>query len=376
MNKAIFERKTLLDALKRGGVSATTNGTVPILENVKITADGEGVKITSSNLQTETNVFCKAEQMPLDYNIDVCVNAKTITDIMQSVNDYNITLEFGENQLKVCYGAGVMTIPTLPTDEFPSMAKTEEPKAVFEIDNATLRYIVNSAQPFAGKDELRPNMMGVYMGVKEDNTIEYCATDAHRLICETVNIGNFVGEPFEMIVPSEASKSIVNAAQDEGSAVIRKFDGSISVTTDACTLTTVLREGKYPNFHNIIPQPDSVNHIFRVRRNDITNALKRMMTMMSITTYSIRLNFGEGGLEMSAEDLDYGKSGVEKMAAERIQGDNITIGFNGVFLSACLGETESEFVKIRMTAPSRAMVVEDETRPQKTVLLMPITLNY
>lgn len=373
MNKAIFERRALLTALKRGGVNATANGTLPILENVRLTTNGEGFDITSSNISTEITCFCKAEEMP-DDNIDVCVNAKTLTDIMQNVNDYNITLDFEENMLAVRYGAGVMNLPTVPSDEFPSMSKTEEPQCVFELNNENLRYIVNGASAFTGKDELRPAMTSIYISVG-NGTLEYCATDAHRLISERIQAGDFSQDMVEMLIPSMSVKPILNTIQDEGSCVVRKYENSVSVQTDNCKLTTVLTEGKFPNFRAIIPSKESVTKVYRIRRDDITNAIKRMTMMSNMQTNTIVLDFNGGNLTVKAEDLDYGKSGSESVTSENVLGEPITIGFNGSFLSACISEVQSEYVRINMTEANRAMVISDEGRPEKTVLLMPVTIN-
>ena len=143
-NSIILERKTFLEALKTGGASASANATMPILENVRITSDGEnGVKITSNNLQTEVVCFCKAEQMPVD-EFDFCVNAKDITNVCSALKDYNVRLVIEENALNVCYAAGSMKIPTVNSDEFPCLKTDSEPVAVFEIENQSLKNILES----------------------------------------------------------------------------------------------------------------------------------------------------------------------------------------------------------------------------------------
>ena len=83
-------------------------------------------------------------------------------------------------------------------------------------------------------------------------------------------------------------------------------------------------------------------------------------------------------MEISAEDLDIGASGEEKVVCE-YQGDDLEIGFNSAYVNDVLSHlnTEEDII-FKLHSPTKAVVIEPVQKKDNLdlmMLLMPVRLN-
>lgn len=379
-NTLIFNKKNLTEALSFGASCAGVNKMLPITDYIHIYVEGgeTKVKIESNSASIAAKTFVEAEQ-PAFETVDVCVPADGLQKILATLTDYNVTLDFNDSSFEVVYGSGKAKFPFVSSDEFPTNFNSEKENMLNKcvMPSQTLKYIINSTKNFVGNDELRQTMMAVCLTFLEDG-VEYCATDAHKMICEKIKTEGVVGAGNQLLIPKTTNRAIIGLVGDsELPLEIRTYDKFASFKVGENEVCFTLQEGKYPNYRNVIPKDTEDAKRYTILKDELVATTKRMETLASVSSKTIVLGCNSGRIDVSAEDADFGTGGSEQIQVKGFQGadDTVRIGFNATFLNVCLGEVTSHNVVLNLISSNRAAVFTDENKPEKTVLIMPVVVN-
>jgi len=104
--------------------------------------------------------------------------------------------------------------------------------------------------------------------------------------------------------------------------------------------------------------------------------VKRISVFANKVTQQIKLKLSENSVEISSEDVDYGKEGREKITAE-YNGEEMTIGYNAGYVLDILGHTDTEKVVFDFgssTSAGLAYPAEQRENEDILMLVMPIKL--
>lgn len=373
-----FEKKPFLEALKTASMCAGRNTSIPILENIRMRSNEDGsITMMSSSLDVTIDRKIMPSE-PFLGEFDFCVQSKDLNSAVSRLSDFVFLLNIDteNNYLEVSYGSGRIKLPIVSSDEFPftgvdSGAATE---GTFLVKSSSMSYIVDTCKDFVGNDELRPNMMCVYIGVGTDGNLEYCATDAHRLVHEKIPLESQIANDISFMLPKRAFAPVKEICANESDVVrVDVYDTRIVMSTDISTVTTTKPEGKYPNFAPLI----SVNNDkrFRVNKVNLFGAVNRMMSAATANTQMVRFNCSSDIMKLESEDVDFGKAALEKVEVSSSEGDDIVFGLNGLFFKDCIDIVEDNFITITASQPNRAVIMLDDSHPSRTLLLMPVMLN-
>lgn len=102
------------------------------------------------------------------------------------------------------------------------------------------------------------------------------------------------------------------------------------------------------------------------------------MLFSTSSTRRVKFSIKKDSLDISAEDLDIGASGEEKVVCE-YAGDEIEIGFNSAYLNDILNHLSGEEeVIFKLHSATKAVIVEPVQKKENQdlmMLLMPVRLN-
>ena len=148
-----------------------------------------------------------------------------------------------------------------------------------------------------------------------------------------------------------------------------------SFTFENVNLVCRLIDGKYPNYEAVIPK-DNPN-VLTIDRAPFISAIRRVALYANQSTNQVRLKISGKELTFSAEDIDYANEAKERLTCS-YDGEDMEIGFNSKFLLDMLNNLDSEMIKIEMSAPNRAGIlnpVDDNKEEDILMLVMPVMLN-
>ena len=137
-----------------------------------------------------------------------------------------------------------------------------------------------------------------------------------------------------------------------------------------------LVEGNYPSYNSVIPKNNP--NKMAIDRLAFYNTVRRVSVFSNQASNLVKLNINDNQLIISAQDIDFSISAVERLNCE-YDGEEIEIGFKSTFLQEILSNISASDVRMEMSDPSRAGLLlpaeTDEEAEDVLMLLMPMMIN-
>ena len=361
----------LIEAVTIGSQMACKSNVVPIFENTKITV--RSGLITASSFNGETSITKSVNTQCHDDipETSFLVNKKDFLDVLGTIGDETVQVEIGGNNIRIIHGSGVVSLPTSDINDFPIQA-VETDKREYSVDTQSFIRLIDEAKGFVGRDELRPVLTGVRIRMY-DNKAEAASTDATLLYKNS--IGEDTGVFSETILPSYVIPIIIRTFKDSHNIRLSTGSRTVIIKGDNDSEMTIRRiEGAFPNVDSVIPNEEECRTVIKIGVFFLESALKRMLVTASSSHPVVKFEVKGGALTLETIDEDYMKSSKENAIAD-VQGEDITIGFNGMKLHTCLNAIKGDTVTIAIKSASKGALLKDSGDNDKKVLIMPMNLN-
>jgi DNA polymerase-3 subunit beta len=255
--------------------------------------------------------------------------------------------------------------------DYPALPDLSETTRI-DMPGALLRRAIQKTGFAVSRDALRPAMMGIFFQIGAEGG-RAVATDGHRLVKLTVD--NMVSaDPLQFVVPEKAMNLAAKVATDEPCA-ITVDGGYVAFDFGRSRVLARLIDEAYPNYQAVIPVDNEKR--LTVDRVAMLAAVKRVALYSSSMTNQIRLSISADSVSVSAEDIERASEASETVACE-LEGDDLVIGFNAVYLTEVLSNIDAEEVLFEFSSPNRAGVVtplEQKEGESIMMLIMPVMLN-
>lgn len=364
-----INRKHFIDVLSIGGLMSGRAKTVPALEFAKITIKGLNVEVQSFDLENAMSYKGRVESC--DDASSFLAPSQELVKALKTLNDDLVTIKVDDAILEIKHEKGTMTMPIYDASSFPQISKGDEAtKNTYTVDSAKMYEWLTLAQNFASEDNFRPILNGVLIFVK-GATMGVCATDAHKLYVDSVEIAKGFCELRE-VLPSTAIRPLLTIMEDEHTISMVVDNKNFTFTTSNATLTCRIVEGAFPNYDAIIP---TTNNIFlSTNKAELSDSVKRVAMFANKTTSQIKLDIKANQVKIYGSDMDFSKQAIEKLNATH-EGDDIDIGAKADYFHLCLSTISDDNVTITFGDKTRPMLFKDKVCPNKIVLLMPMLTN-
>lgn len=353
-----------------------SNSTMPILENFLLSINDNVLKLTASDLESTMTAVIELENVEGEGS--VAVPAKILLETLKLMPDMPLVfiIDTENNVLKFSSSIGEYGAPCFNSEEFPMVKPIENPKS-FEIRSSVLQRAISKTIFATGNDELRPNMMGVFCELSPEY-ITFVATDAHKLV-RYRNTEVQIEDPVSFILPKKPITHLKNTLQNVNDTVKVEYSADthhICFKFGNLELYSSLKEGKYPNYEAVIPK-DNPN-ILSVGRDEFLKSTRRLGNYSSQSTFQVRLDINETGLNLTAEDADFSYKGSENIVCQ-YDGTPMQIGFNSRFLREMMENIDTPRIRMELSRPDRAALIlpEDSQVENEDVLMliMPVMLT-
>ncbi len=371
--KFIISSSLLLKNLQAIIGVINTNNTLPILDDFLFELKEEGLKVTSSDLETTMSVTIKPDRA--EEPGSVAIPAKILVDTLKTFPDIPLSFVINEtNQLvEISAGEGKYKLSGHKSDEYPRTPLLEETTSI-ELQSEMLAEAINKTLFATGNDELRLVLSGIFCELSPDD-ITFVATDAHKLVrykrtdAKSTDSANF-------ILPKKPLNLLKNILVTEEVPVKLEYNkANAFFSFSNVELVCRLIDGKYPNYEAVIPtnNPNKLT----IDRLSLLTSIRRVSIFANQSTHQIRFKISGKELVLSAEDIDFSNEAKERLTCA-YEGDDMEIGFNSKFMVEMLNNTETAEVLIEMSASNRAGIllpVGNENKDEEILMLvMPVML--
>lgn len=364
-------------ALATAAKVISPKNTLPILDCVKLSMDGEGRwTITASDIENHLSMYIDIDVQDNPAGIDsFCMPVKTLSDILSAMPEQPLTFSINPNnrEVEVRYLQGKFSFMSYDAIEYPGQTDMRDDTLRATLPWSCLMDGCTRALPYVADDELRPVMNGIYVDM-QPNGLTLAASDGHKLIRRRHSDLQF-SERGGFILPRK-TVNILKVLPKSEALNLTIDERRVLIEGDGYSLQSLQIEGRYPNYNGVIPEG---NHIhLTVDRRLMKDALRRILSMSNKASSQVVLELVSGGeaVKLSAHDYDFSTSGEESMQATHNATDALRIAFKGTFLNTLLDTAQSEQIVLSFSDPSRACVMtEAEGDDTLLLLLMPMMIN-
>lgn len=338
--KFTIETSVLHAALGVASVAVDSRLSLPILGNVKLAADQNGVHVTTTNLdlfveQTLPSKGVKPGATTVPFDL--------LHRLTGRLTSTQTEMELAGKSLKIRCGEVNAVLETLPEEEFPPTPQQKDGTPV-TCDAKELLLPLQKVNHAMSDDSSRYQLCGVNI-----NGPEFVATDGKRLAI-------FAGTEFSkesVILPTIFVKSFLKIAPT-GEIIVMVSDGLVAVESDTLRIVCKLVEAQYPNWKPSVPGKPG-KEIFGCGRQELIEALKTCSVfrdgMMNALTISGR------GKEIEVAKDEKIKAMV--LGSELAGQPKLTKRFNANYMLDALGVLEDKNVAIHCDKDSPTLIIQE-----------------
>jgi DNA polymerase-3 subunit beta len=318
----------------------TSRTTLPILSNVLLKAEGNGLVLTATDL--DVTISCGVEANVKKPGA-ATVPVKRFFGVVRELASPEIELEVDEkNACSIRAGASFYKIHGLAAEEFPPIQQFKENKKI-TLPQKKLKGMLKKTSFAISMDESRYVLNGIFISLKE-HKMTMVATDGRRLALVDEEVDIPESSQGEFIVPTKAVNEISRLLLDEGELEMKVTENQIAfnLTSEkgfSVLLISKLVEGNYPNYRQVIPS--ETKERVPLPREEFLAALRRAQIMTSDKANSVKVSLTRNNMAITANSPDVGE-GRESMAVN-YKGPDMAIAFNpGYLIEPLAALTEDE----------------------------------
>jgi len=318
------ERDVLVEALGTAGRAvAGRSGALPVLGGIRLSVSGDGLQVTGTDLDLTITV----EAAVTGGSDGVAVApGRRVTDIVRALEPGAVTVESGDEELRIESGRSHFTVRTHPADDFPRLPAPTGETVTLPVSGLAeaLRQVTRAA---SGEDS-RPILTGVLMAAEESG-LRMVATDSYRLAVRDVRGLGVMSEGQKVLVPSRALNELMRLlGSDAGEITLRLGAHDATFGLPGVSLTTRLIEGEFPNYRQLIPS--NYPNRLMVGRDALLDAVRRVKLLARDATTPVRIALRPTGIELTVITTDWGTA-TEDVDA-KYEGAEMTVAFNPNYL--------------------------------------------
>ena len=374
--KFVVSSTELLSHLSAISRVINSKNTLPILDNYLFLLEDNRLTVTASDL--ESTLITSLELENTSGTGTIAVPAKRMNDTLKEFPEQPLTFQIDPEifQIDIFSQNGKFSIVGQNGEDFPQQPILNESVAsTINVNHSVLLSGINKTLFATADDELRPVMNGIFIELTTED-MKFVASDAHKLV-RYKRFDAKAEKDASFILPKKPAAILKSLLPKEDFDVKLEFDDKNAFfTLSNYKLICRLVEGNYPSYNSVIPQ-NNPNKLV-IDRVEFYNTVRRVSVFSNQASNLIRLKLTENQLVVSAQDVDFAISAVERLNCQ-YEGEDMEIGFKSTFLQEILSNLSVTDVKVELSDPTRAgllLPAENENEEENVLmLLMPMMIN-
>lgn len=365
--KVICTQENLLRGIQFASHVAGKNASLPILNNVLLSAGSAGLDILATNLEVGIRARVRAK---VEEEGDFSVNAKLFLDYVHLLSKGdNVILESGKDELKVSCGSQQSHIKGVSAEDFPILPTMDDEEVrTYRLPTTALLDAIQKTLFSVSINDVRPELSGVLF-YTEGQKLTVVGTDSYRL-AETTQELTEASSDCKMIVPGKTWSELSRLAslEMEGNAVLCVSPTQLSVEIGDVYLISRLIEGQYPDYKQIIPSNFQVT--VRASREELSQAIKAAALFSKVGINDVVLTIEKQRLRISSSNQQVGENVMD--VAALCEGADTSITFNHRYVLDGLQTLTGEQVTLSLVDKNSPGVLRSESDKAFLYIVMPI----
>ncbi|HCR86436.1 MAG TPA: DNA polymerase III subunit beta [Alphaproteobacteria bacterium] len=361
-----IEKNALLGSLSKLQSFVEKRNTIPILSNVKLDADQNGLTLTVTDMDL---VVSETVEAAVSEEGSLTVPATTLYDIIRKLPEgaqVKLDLDTKSSRVNIKSGNSKFTLSYLPSDDFPVMSEGTLTHQ-FSLKSKDFLKLIEKTRFAMSTEETRYYLNGVYFHTVE-NSLKTVSTDGHRLAKVEIEAPEGTKGMPGVIIPRKAVNEINKILENQEEVKISLSDSKIKFNAGKIELLSKVVDGTFPDYARVIPE-NNVKFL-TVNSNLVREAIDRVATITADKTRAVKLNLSKNNLNISAQGIE-GISGNENVECT-YQSDAIEAGFNSRYLLEMLSLVEGVETNFAFDTANSPVIVTDSKDTSALFIIMPM----
>ena len=362
-----IDRETLLKPLQAVIGVVERRQTLPILGNVLVVADTNGLALTATDLEVELAAHAAVEIQEAG---QVTLPARKLMDIVRNLPEgARIQIGLEQERAVVSAGSSRFTLVTLPATEFPTVEDIGETRP-FLIPQQDLRDLIERTHFSMALQDVRYYLNGLLFEL-EPGLLRAVATDGHRLALGEINAEVDVEASQQVIVPRKGVQELLRLLEhSEAEARLELGQNHLRVSLPELRFTSKLIDGRFPDYRRVIPQDPE--NVMKADRETLRQALVRASILSNEKYRGVRLGLEPERLRIQSNNPEQ-EEADEELAIE-FHGDSMEIGFNASYLLDALNAIDGESILFGVVDGNSSCLIRDPEAEHFQYVVMPMRL--
>jgi DNA polymerase III subunit beta len=372
-----IDRETLLKGVSRTLGVVDRRGTMPILSNFLLQAEGGGILISATDLEVSFRGFYPAEVLEPGA---LTLPAHYFFNLVKELPGDSLDLTGTEkSNLKIQVGASHYQLLGLPADQFPPIPEITDQELV-EVASPLLREMIDRTMFSVSGDDLQYHLSGIFWERVEAEgsfQLRMVSTDGHRLTLVERPLPESQQFAIEegILIPRKGVAEISRLLAEEEKVSLGLSRQSLALKVDDKFLFIRLLEKKFPDYRRIIPEAFTFR--FAINRRDLYDTLRRIALLSTERFKGVVLKMGLDTLEATFNNPEIGE-GRETLPLTMESGESgklpLEIGFNARYMLEPLNVMTGELVLLEVNDRDRPCRLLDRDDPRYFSIIMPMSL--
>ncbi len=362
-------KENLVKAMQAMNKFALTKVQLPILTNVLIEVDDQGIFFTTTNLEVGLRLRVAGKVMKKG---KVAVPAKVLFELAQRLPLGGVSLSETKEGLHVSSGSVKARVQTSAVEDFPPFPEVVKKQGKLTINAFSQAF--NMIGYAVSTDEARPTLTGFLWRIEEGSLV---ATDGYRLSkVDSLKAWEVAKMTELLIAPGKAMGQLLQVMEDFG---VEECDfgydeqsQQLLFSGEELRMAVRVLSGDYPNYSAILPKTTDLE--IQVSREELLNAVKVTEVFSRDSANIVKLTIDDKGMELSANAAQVGENKV-RVEIRKIVGDAGEIAFNSRYLSDFLTHSEVEQVGIKLTDALRPGLFYEVGNNSFVHVIMPVRVR-
>jgi DNA polymerase III subunit beta len=367
-----IQKQSLLDGLQMVQGIIEKRSSMPILSNVLLQTDEEGIYLIATDLQVGIRIKCPATIIDSG---GISITARKFFEIVREFPDEEIYIKLKENnKLFISCQGSQFTISGLPAIDYPPLPEIEL-KQMITLEGSLLKDMIQRTIISVSLDEGRYNLSGIYFEYLDKdgkNVLRMVSTDGHRLTLMDKEIEPLVEGVFTkgVLLPRKAVSEILKILEKPGPVQIG-FKDTFGVFKKEDTLMIMrLLESNFPDYSLVLPKKKE--KVVSIPKDNLMDTMKRMGVLSTDKYKGVKFSLTKGNLEILSVNPEIGEA-KESIPLE-YKGSSLNVGFNARFFIDALQVMDSENIILEFNEAVSPALLSGEKEPGFLALIMPMKL--
>jgi DNA polymerase III subunit beta len=348
----------LQENLNRGlsivGRAVATRSTLPITQNILLSAEQSRLKLAATNLEMAITCWIGAK---VKQKGEITVPARLLSDFVNSLpNDLiEVNLPANSRILELKSGHFQAHIHGIDAADFPPIPQIND-GITTTIEAASLREGIAQVAFAAATEESRPVLTGINTEF-DGEQLNLAAADGFRLAVHKTTLSSPVKEKTTVIIPARTLNELnrlIGEQEEPVEITVNEKKSQVLFRLKDAEIVSQLIQGSFPNYSQVIPQSYTtravvdINEFLRVTKMSSIFARDASGIVRLVITPGSELTPGKVTVSAQAEEVGDNVGEVDALT----DGEEAKIAFNVKYLSDVLSVLSQAQVALELTTPS------------------------